>query len=218
MAGLYQMTWEQVAAVALHVGWSPAEAVTATSITEPESNREPRVIQAGQPYATTGWGLWQITPGDSEPQIGVDAALFDPLTNAKAAVAKYDSQGLGAWTTYTSGAYKQFLQTATPVSPGTTQAVNAAQTALNYAGGTGGNGGGWTSALGGVFPDVASGLFSWPGAIIGTVADVDKAVISAYDGLKLFFQPSTYVRIGAGLAGAAFIVLGIVCLAREASS
>ena len=67
------------------------------------------VIQQGQPYGTTGWGLWQITPGNSEPKFGVDQALLVPINNARAAVAKYQSQGLGAWTTYTSGAYKQFL-------------------------------------------------------------------------------------------------------------
>ena len=48
-------------------------------------------------------GLWQILgvpfPGN----------VFDPLTNARMAVAKWRSQGLGAWATYTSGAYKQFL-------------------------------------------------------------------------------------------------------------
>ena len=59
------------------------------------------VKQAGQPFATTGWGLWQITPGG--PQ------YLDPATNAAEAVSKYRSQGLRAWTTYTSGAYRQFM-------------------------------------------------------------------------------------------------------------
>jgi HPt (histidine-containing phosphotransfer) domain-containing protein/ferritin len=48
-------------------------------------------------------GLWQILglpfPGDP----------FEPLTNAKMAGSKLRSQGLGAWVTYTSGAYKQFM-------------------------------------------------------------------------------------------------------------
>ena len=47
-------------------------------------------------------GLWQILglPFPGNP--------FDPLTNARMAVAKYESQGLGAWVTYTNGAYRQF--------------------------------------------------------------------------------------------------------------
>ena len=53
-------------------------------------------------------GLWQINglpfPGD----------VWDPLTNARMAVAKYKSQGLKAWATYTSGAYKKFLQGKAP--------------------------------------------------------------------------------------------------------
>ena len=74
-------------------------------------SRGRNIKQQGQPYSRTGWGIWQITPGDSEPQFGVDRALLDPHRNAEAAVAKERSQGLGAWTTYTSGAYKAFMPT-----------------------------------------------------------------------------------------------------------
>jgi hypothetical protein len=49
------------------------------------------------------FGLWQIlgqiVPGD----------LGNPLVNAANAVAKLRTQGLGAWATYTSGAYRQYL-------------------------------------------------------------------------------------------------------------
>jgi hypothetical protein len=48
-------------------------------------------------------GLWQIlgqlVPGN----------IFDPMINARNAVKKYRSQGLGAWAVYTSGAYKRFM-------------------------------------------------------------------------------------------------------------
>jgi hypothetical protein len=48
-------------------------------------------------------GLWQIlgqvVPGN----------VFDPMVNARNAVKKYRSQGLGAWAVYTSGAYKRFM-------------------------------------------------------------------------------------------------------------
>ena len=65
-------------------------------------------IQKGQPYSTTGWGCWQITPGDSVPSVGIDMQLFELNANARAAKVKYDTQGLNAWTTYTSGLYKQW--------------------------------------------------------------------------------------------------------------
>jgi len=65
-------------------------------------------IQKGQPYSTTGWGCWQITPGDSVPSVGINMQLLDLNTNAKAAHVKWKSQGLHAWVTYTNGLYKQW--------------------------------------------------------------------------------------------------------------
>jgi hypothetical protein len=50
-------------------------------------------------------GLWQIHPRQ--------AGCLDAATNARQAVAKYQGQGLGAWTTYTSGRYKKFLSDST---------------------------------------------------------------------------------------------------------
>lgn len=82
--------------------------------------------------------------------------------------------------------------------------------------GTGGGGSSFTSALGGIFNDLTSGLVSWPGQIIGTFSDLDTATVDVYNHLKLFFQPSTYIRIGAGMAGTTFLVMGLVCLVREA--
>jgi hypothetical protein len=91
-------------------GGPPALAHIMAAIADHESGGEPGIVQQGQPYSTTGWGLWQITPGNSEPQVGTDNALLNGLTNARAAVAKYHTQGLGAWTTYADGAYKSFMQ------------------------------------------------------------------------------------------------------------
>jgi hypothetical protein len=88
------------------------EVMTAISLAESSGN--PSSIQSGQPYATTGWGLWQITPGNSEPSVGTDHDLLDPRKNAEAAYLKYKTPGpnggLAQWTTYTGGAYKKYLQ------------------------------------------------------------------------------------------------------------
>lgn len=82
----------------------------AAAITGAESGFNPKAIQQGQPYATTGWGLWQITPGDSEPQAGIDAQLLTGPSNAIAAVAKYrGAGGFSPWTTFMDGAYLQFM-------------------------------------------------------------------------------------------------------------
>jgi cell wall-associated NlpC family hydrolase len=55
-------------------------------------------------------GLWQILglPFPGNP--------YNEFTNARMAVAKWRSQGLGAWSTYTDGAYRQFLANGTPAA------------------------------------------------------------------------------------------------------
>lgn len=98
------LSWDEIAAVTRQAGWEPGPAAIAVSITMPESSRDDAAVQAGQPYATTGWGLWQITPGDSEPQFGIDQAMLNPLNNARAALAKYDGAGgFSPWTTWEHG-------------------------------------------------------------------------------------------------------------------
>jgi hypothetical protein len=82
----------------------------AQAITGAESARRPSAVQQGQPYQTTGWGLWQITPGNSVPSVGVNQALLIPMNNARAAVYKFHAaDGFSPWTTYESGAYRPFL-------------------------------------------------------------------------------------------------------------
>jgi len=82
----------------------------AQAITGAESARRPSAVQQGQPYSTTGWGLWQITPGNSVPSVGVNQALLIPMNNARAAVYKFHAaDGFSPWTTYESGAYKPYL-------------------------------------------------------------------------------------------------------------
>lgn len=74
------------------------------------------------------YGLFQVNMfGGLGParmkQLGLksEQELFDPATNARAAKAILDSQGLGAWTTYTSGKYKQFLPGAQQAAGNLTQ-------------------------------------------------------------------------------------------------
>lgn len=61
----------------------------------------------------SSFGLWQISTGTHAAPA---SNWNDPLTNAKLAVGKYKSQGLKAWGTYTSGAYKPFLKSGVPAS------------------------------------------------------------------------------------------------------
>jgi hypothetical protein len=114
-----------LSAVAIEGYWTRAggpggqTANIAQAITVPESGRRPSAVQQGQPYATTGWGLWQITPGNSEPQAGINGALLNPANNAVAAVAKYrGAGGFTPWTTYVNGLYRPYLLAAGGLVPG----------------------------------------------------------------------------------------------------
>lgn len=80
---------------------------------------------------TSTWGpsvgLWQIRSLRSEYGKGTtrdEKANYDPATNAKHAMDILHSQGLSAWTTYTRGTYRGFIDrgnsAAKGVSPGGT--------------------------------------------------------------------------------------------------
>lgn len=194
-------TFEEIAAFLRVAGVPPSDAIKLTAVTTPESGRAD-VIQQGQPYSTTGWGVWQITPGDSEPQFGVNDALLNPVNNARAAWAKYQSQGIDAWTTWTSGkaaSYipqsEQAVQTAYNLSP------SQLQTAVSQAG---------ASGSGGTQPATLTNWLdpkSWIGDFFGL-------------GFKElgFGSPNwgdLFERAGLILLGAALILLGIFLMATN---
>lgn len=88
-------------------GGNKAMAPLMAAIAEAESSGNPSAVNATDNNGTqTSWGLWQISNGTHAQPV---ANILDPLVNAQAAVAKYHSQGLGAWGTYTSGAYQRYL-------------------------------------------------------------------------------------------------------------
>lgn len=58
-------------------------------------------------------------------------------------------------------------------------------------------------------------LFSFPDQIVGAFADADKIFADLYHEFALFTAPSTWIRIGAGLFGAVFLIVGLVLLMRE---
>jgi Lysozyme like domain len=77
------------------------------AIAEAESGGRPDALNPDDNGGTqTSWGLWQISLGNHEAPASNWA---DPSENAKLAIGKLDSQGLTAWGTYDSGAYKAYL-------------------------------------------------------------------------------------------------------------
>lgn len=80
----------------------------ATSVNPNDSN--------GQGGTQTSWGLWQISNGTHSQPVPY---ILDPNVNARQAVVKYSEAlnagkpGFSPWGTYTSGAYKHYLNAAT---------------------------------------------------------------------------------------------------------
>jgi hypothetical protein len=179
-------TYSQLEGFWRGAGGSAASAPIAAAIGMAESAGSD-VIQQGQPYATTGWGIWQITPGNSESSIGVDNQLLNPQVNARAAVAKWKAAGetFQPWTTFTKGTYLQFLKGNVPASNTGTTGTPATTTA-------------------------ASGLpgFSFPGEITGFFHDAQAIV----DKLMWLAMPSSWLRIGAFLVGVGLLLFGIHAL------
>lgn len=153
------------------------------AIAEAESGGNPSA------YNSSGAsGLWQIL---GAVHAADQSQLFNPQTNASEALAKLESQGLGAWTTYTSGAYKTFLASGVnPASlPTTAGATSTADTS-------------------------SGGLLGIPSAITGAFSDLDSALGGLWAFLTALLSPSTYVRVAAGLAGVLLFGLGMFALAK----
>jgi hypothetical protein len=76
-----------------------------------ESSGDPNATNPQDNGGTqTSWGLWQDSDGTHNPP---SPDWANPVVNARLAVAKLNTQGLGAWGTYTSGAYKAYYSAAT---------------------------------------------------------------------------------------------------------
>jgi cell wall-associated NlpC family hydrolase len=99
-AGAY--SYKQLEQMWLAAGGSARIAPVMAAIAMAESGGNP---DAYNPSGASG--LWQILGAVHSSDQG---RLFDPTINAHEAVLKYNTQGLGAWTTYTGGEYRKFLQ------------------------------------------------------------------------------------------------------------
>jgi len=139
-------------------------------------------------------GLWQILGAPTGWTGSTD--WYNPQTNARAAVAKYHTQGLAAWQSYTSGAYRKYLKggvTATVPGGGPGSQVHIPGTPVSV---------GASGLLG--------SLLSLPSQVTGFLTALEKPV----QGLMWFVDPANWARIIAGVAGffllgAALVTLGL---------
>jgi len=120
-------SYGQLEGLWINAGGSTALAPIMAAIALAESGGNPNATnKTDNGGKQTSWGLWQISDGTHNQPV---SGILDPETNAEQAVKKYKSQGLAAWGTYTSGAYKKYLKSG--VSPITTGLASGSTTSTN---------------------------------------------------------------------------------------
>jgi len=198
----------------IQAGGNPAVAPVAAAIAIAESGGNPNAHNGNSGTGDDSYGLWQINMlGSMGParrnQFGIrsNTQLFDPLTNAKAAVA---IAGGGAsfqpWTTFTHGTYKQFLNGNVPpnlTAAGAGTGLNGTPTATQAS-----LGGDIADAfLSGFYPiiNVIGNGATWGGMMIG-----GGLILAA--GIFMLFKGSDPTGVGAA-AGALSAVAGPVARA-----
>jgi hypothetical protein len=175
--GQLEALWKQVAPSNLQ-----ALAPVMAAIALAESSGDPTEVNRTDNHGTqSSYGLWQISNGTHSPPA---ADWSSPVENARLAVEKMQTQGLGAWGTYGGTAYKQYL-----AANGATDTSGSAPASLAAA--VSGTGSSKPSALSDV-----TGAITAAGALLGDTA-------KALDWFFHFFKPGQGWRIAFG--GAAVI-------------
>jgi hypothetical protein len=152
-------SYAQLEAIAKQGGFPDSMLPLMAAIAMAESGGNPTATNPHDNGGTqTSWGLWQISNGThSQPAPNI----LDPIVNAQQAWGKYKSQGLGAWGTYTSGAYKSYLQGSVPPD-------------VNIGPPAGGGSGGGAGNAPGAPPGVTAGILD---PILGPLADITNYVV-----------------------------------------
>lgn len=215
------LSYAQLEAAWIQGGGDPAMAPLMAAIAEAESGGNANATNPTDNNGRqTSWGLWQISNGDHSTPA---ADWNDPVENARLAVGKLKSQGLGAWGTYTSGAYRRYLQS------GTAPAGSVPGPApMSTQGGTGDSStlAGIEAGLGAGIPGLgalASGTIN-PLAAIGSATsglvnifrDFDSGFTNIMHAVIWLINPMNWVRILAGIVGAACLITGTVFVAKAA--
>jgi Lysozyme like domain len=173
--GQLEALWKQVAPGGLQA-LTPVMAAIALA----ESRGDPNAINPVDNNGTqSSYGLWQISNGTHSPPV---ANWANPAENARLAVQKVQTQGLTAWGTWSSGAYKQFLGG----NPDTSGSLTVQQPGSSSSSGSG------------PLADVTSAISS-AGTLLNDAA-------KALDWFFHFFKPGQGWRIafGAGAVVAAY--------------
>jgi hypothetical protein len=101
------LTMAQAQSVLRQAGFPESEIVDMGAIGKAESSLCPT---AYNPNGENSIGVWQINMNAHGTRFGTREQLFDPLTNARAALAVYkEAHGKRPWGAYTDGRYRKYL-------------------------------------------------------------------------------------------------------------
>lgn len=171
--------------------------------------------QAGFTMPRTSQEQWkvgqEISAADLQPGDLVFSAGSDGSAGAPGHVAIYAGDGQVLEAPHT-GANVRF-RALSSMSP----------TGYRRPPGISGGGGGTPAGGGAVQADwqswvPGSGLLSLPGDVVDFFGTATDSLTASASFARAFFQPSTYVRIGAGAFGLVLLVAGLYFLGREAAS
>lgn len=188
-----QLSAKEIYGLAREAGFNQVQAILATAIAFAESGgRTDAIGDVALQTATWGpsVGLWQIRSVNSQRGTGGtrDATrLTDPKFNAHSAyVISGSGTNFNPWTTYKTGAFKQYL--------------DPASQAAGF------------KPIGGVVGKIEDGTQAVVGAGAGAVKGVVKGAMSVGDFLTKLTDPHFWVRVVQVVGGLGAIVLGALLL------
>jgi hypothetical protein len=201
-------------------GGPKAVAPLMAAIALAESGGNPGALNQSDNGGTqTSVGLWQVSTGTHQ----YPSAWTTPAGNAAEAVAKYKSQGLGAWGTYSSGAYRQYYKGSTPAAA-LPQGGGTQQATLDSAPGwlTGGLevASGPLGIIAGIGQEISGAVTGGAGtaqSVEGIWKSADtfvKEINAMLTGIEWLFVPSHWVRIIAFMFGVGSGITGLHFLSK----
>lgn len=209
-AGNVLYSYAQLEGIWCQAGGAPAAAPIAAAIAMAESGGNTAATN-NDSNGTVDRGLWQIN------SVHGSQSTYDVMGNARAAIAiSNNGSNWSPWTTYTNGAYQQYLQTNVPADM--SAPINATNAAAN-------NNATLTSqAPGGPYDPLnwAPDAFGWFGQIFNLPQSaanaVDKSIATAIQGAILSILNPIFNMIAgiAGItAGAAMVLVGIFLMVKN---
>ncbi len=169
-----------------NAGGSPSLAPTMAAVALAESGGNPNALNDNPSTGDYSVGLWQINyfgnlaPSRTQSYGSPQQLLADPQAQARAAVALAgNGGGLGNWSTYSSGAYQKYL-----AGGGSSSSSSSASDA-----------------------SLSTGSISWWDPLTwGSGVDAIGNFLKA---ISWIVQPTSWLRIIAGILGVGFLGAGI---------